>query len=535
MTFRIADTAQKAQLLKINAHKNMPVALVVGVFGSGKTAHLLKRACQNKKRVLLVLASPWHAAQIEDDLPVQAKTLHVAWPSQLASVEDDTFLRLFDVILLDNIDAFINNMAGMFSIATRVLALAQKYPDIDVVGTARGAVAGWPEPCDTLKTSWRMKQNGHAALLKALLSDTCRVLDNVPKFSVHATTSNAETVEKVWSLLMGHVPHNTVVLCNNENTLRAVQELLPNMNAIRARQGMPMLNKLATYTIQNFMGCESQFTLLILESQDVIADIVEGMTRHTDRLAIFFPAAAPPNTLCRGAHVLAPMLPASVFVNWAPRQPQMAAKKFAHLMCAEALDFQMMVNTLMTKLGASHSTTCSTIMPARKPIPQSVKCDAALLGTVVEHLTVECFGLASPLRQHAAFATVQRAVAEDGWWTMEEERTMWQQFVNVNEPVSHHYFSAVCARARCLKTWLALNDPQLLRWQVPVKFKLPDCQTEISGSADFASSEVVVEIKHTEVLGLPAYAQTLTYMHALGVKRGYIFNVRTFHLEQLTF
>jgi hypothetical protein len=544
------------------------VELIVGTFGSGKTTALAEAALAFAGRALIIVPTKQHAADMRALLGPDAKRLEIVPATQLQLTLDDVYLGLFEGIFLDDLDAMVESICTMQAAGKRVLELAAQNMLVKVVGTARRAVAGWPAPTRELRFSWRMAANKHAPLLEAMFR-THDVRPDTPAIRVYASVpaSPAEQTQQladdVWGCLMmsawsgdpsgktsGETTRGkTAVLCNNENVLRRVGELLPRMNGVRVRQCIPPFVQhqapcsagaplLELSTIRNFYGRECMSTVLVLDPQDTLADLVEGMTRHTQSLALVFVASAPPGALCPCAPVLSQWLPPSVYVNWAPREPAIAAKKLAADVSRDLTDPKEALARLAQRFAQEQHAgkTWSVVdrCPARLPIPVPGRVDYAKLGTVVEHLTAVVAGFPAPQELAHALGRANMLdafladVKQGGWMSLDVERALWLcAGMPPEQQVSHLYFSAVRAR---LQEMLGLLPSRPTAYQVPVKLELSD-GTHVTGTADFVGADYVLEIKHiTDNTLVNAVVQTAVYMLALDKKHGFVFNARTRHL-----
>jgi hypothetical protein len=312
------------------------------------------------------------------------------------------------------------------------------------------------------------------------------------------------------------------------------------MNGVRERQGLPPLyqNNLELSSVRNFFGRECATTVLVMDSQDTLADFVEGMTRHTHAVSLVFLASAPPAPLCACASVLAQMLPTDVYVNWAPREPAMSVKKLAAEVSTDAHSVDTMLDRLAARLtsscqgeGLAAKWSVSEKCPPRVAIPVPMGVNHAKLGVVAEQLAAavaQCgkSGLGAELD-----SAVLAAIQGSGWLDTSHEQALWALAgLADNNKVTHCYFSNVCMR---LREMFALLPGPPTAYQVPAELVLRD-GTRVSGSADFVGAEFVLEIKHiVDTTLVSAVAQTATYMAALRKKYGFVFNVRTRHLIAL--
>ena len=542
-------------------------SIVVGTFGSGKTAHLLDLVCKAKcsapdARILFVALSTAHITTARRRLDSSlARTIVWSTPAQLLA-PDDRLVLPYDLVCVDDIDG--PNMARL---AQHICAMTATTSATKMVATARSHPAKFASvPCVAmLRTSHRTANM--TWFLQRLFTpqqpQQTTGQDNTVRLITY--TNKADIATSVWSALASAtVP--AAVLCNSEAVLMAVTALAPSMNRVRRAQSLCALDigdTLHLSSTSRFYGRECASTILVMSDGDTRADLVEGVTRHTHTLALVFDAGAPPQCLCDAA--LADLVP--TYVNWAPRKPHMTVRGLAARVSPSAISANASISdacdavctALQKQISGFGNAKAVYVTNTFSSLVPHDDDDALLcaLGTAVEALFALCLPVTVDT-QIDFFPTVDartriaEAVARGGWWPDDVEELMWSLVKRIMCKVwqqcrqKKRFFHYVVHRIRYMLRACSMSHVTA-QSQVPLSMNLTD-GTRVSGVADFLVSrqpddsqaviepeQAVIEVKYVQTLTPATYAQTLLYMHALGVRDGYLCNVRNGEVVHLAF
>lgn len=482
--------------------------LVVGTVGSGKTTALVHRALAESaasRRVVFVCPSRARCADVRAILKADCKIELVSAP-QLLATDSATFLLQFDTVLLDDLDSPVGFRGNMRSIILPAGLMA--------VATSRKPLRGW-EVVQTLTESHRVP-----TCLMQLLAGKKLDEDVLPlPLTLHPETDRASAVFSL--LLHSRVQpgRSTVVLCAAELSIQLLDRA-PVLNAVREKQQIgpplvlayvpmhsnrePPLADVVLTPVSNFFGRQAEHVVLVLDAADRLGAVVEGMTRHTDSLAVVFDPAQPPEPLCDRAAVLAPLLPKDVFVNWSPRasssssnprsaqqqQQQPASRSVRELVAQiiaastdsaiaaassrqdvdkrprqQVFEEQLLQHAaqrlFVMQQQQRQQVVCTKLFDLGTDCPPAVPdVDLRLLGSVVEDMV--CIKLGLPpqpgsvlvsTQWPATTALIRTACAQDGMWTAAQEEALWTAIAAAGsgsgggENVSTHKIAPAAAAA----------------------------------------------------------------------------------------